>query len=253
MAMTPEVKARLLIATREAAAAFLEDMTYLREVLKRPDPVRGELRRLSNELRRLLVDNGGDLPGIAAPRIGRLMFQAPDNNPYYRAERGHALSYFASGSSLFFGISVRGFMMFSGKSPRMEQFDPEHTVDLPLDRFLSQRLICLSGRWINRRQIIKYVANTASGVHSGTPQEEADKLLARIRQCVSYSVQNGSFHLDFNVDAFNPKVPDIPFKHQPNAVDPVLIELLATAHFVTTSPRVLELETVVRDELSKFS
>jgi hypothetical protein len=69
--MTPEIVKELKLATRDAAAAFVEDMPHIREVLNRVNPDRGELRRLSNPLRRLLIDNGGDLRDIAAPRIGR--------------------------------------------------------------------------------------------------------------------------------------------------------------------------------------
>src|SRR5215216_54453 len=124
MAMTPEIQARLLAATRDAAVAFLEDVAHLRDILNRQDQVRGSLRRLSNELRRLLVDNGGDLPDIAAPRIGRLMFVARDNNPLYKSDRDHPFAYCASGSGsahglgLFFGQSVRGMVIDLGYNGR---------------------------------------------------------------------------------------------------------------------------------------
>jgi hypothetical protein len=57
MAIPPEKKAQLLQATREAAAAFVEDMACIRETLARADKITpGEIRRLSAILRRLLVD-----------------------------------------------------------------------------------------------------------------------------------------------------------------------------------------------------
>src|ERR1700674_4527094 len=98
MPMTREVRDQLLNATRHAAVAFLEDLTHLRDVSKGVNQSSGELRRISNELRRLLIDNGGDLPDIAAPRIGRLMFKAPDNNPIYKSARSGPYSYWASGA-----------------------------------------------------------------------------------------------------------------------------------------------------------
>ena len=58
------------ISTRETAAAFIEDMRHLRDVVNKPDAT--ELRRLTNILRRLLID--GDLGKIAAPRIGRFEY-----------------------------------------------------------------------------------------------------------------------------------------------------------------------------------
>jgi hypothetical protein len=250
MPMTPEVRNRLLVATRGAAIAFIEDMSHLREISTRENPSAGELRRVSNELRRLLVDNGGDLSGIAAPRIGRLMFKAPDNNPIYRAEHAGPYSYWASGAGEFFGLALRSISVSNSAIHRVfKDFDPSRTVDLTLDGFLGQRLICLMGKWVTRRQVIKYIANTASGVHSGTPQEEADNLQARVRQCVNYSSQNDEFKIHFNVDAFNPAIKDIPFKYQQGAIDPVLVELLSTAQSLTQSPRILELEAVVQEEL----
>jgi hypothetical protein len=42
------------ISTRETAAAFIEDMRHLRDVVNKPGAT--ELRRLTNILRRLLID-----------------------------------------------------------------------------------------------------------------------------------------------------------------------------------------------------
>jgi hypothetical protein len=69
--MVKKTTEELLNVTRGAAMALVEDLPHIREVVNRPDPDKGELRRLSNELRRLLIDNGGDLRDVAAPRIGR--------------------------------------------------------------------------------------------------------------------------------------------------------------------------------------
>ena len=57
---TPEKRDELLRVTREAAAAFAQDMEHMREIIKRPIPDSGEIRRVSGTLRRLLIDNGGD-------------------------------------------------------------------------------------------------------------------------------------------------------------------------------------------------
>lgn len=55
MPLSPSHKEEMLAATRMAAAALLEDMQYIREVVERSEPSRGELRRLSGTLRRLLI------------------------------------------------------------------------------------------------------------------------------------------------------------------------------------------------------
>jgi hypothetical protein len=56
MPISSEKKAKLLLATSEAAAAFVEDMGYIRETLAKADRTTpGEIRRLSAVLRRLLI------------------------------------------------------------------------------------------------------------------------------------------------------------------------------------------------------
>jgi hypothetical protein len=74
MSITPKNNHELILATREAAAAFVEDIPHVREVVNRANADRGELRRLSNVLRRLLlVDNGGDLDRGPTHRSTRMI------------------------------------------------------------------------------------------------------------------------------------------------------------------------------------
>jgi hypothetical protein len=90
MPMPADLAARKREETLEAAAAFLEDMQHIREILARPNPIRGELRRLSNILRRLLPDR--DLQNIAPCRnLDPLQIDAPDNTkiePLIKSEKG---------------------------------------------------------------------------------------------------------------------------------------------------------------------
>jgi hypothetical protein len=53
------------------------------------------------------------------------------------------------------------------------------------------------------------------------------------------------------MDALHPSEP--PFRYEPNAIDPVLVEVLATAHFLAKSPDVEQLEALTRGELAQFS
>src|SRR5437868_1161900 len=108
MSMNPEHKAELLASTREAAIACVEDVAHMRDVLSRLDPDRGELRRLSAILRRLLIDNGGDLRRIAPPRVGRLELLIPDNKAIYAADRKNPYTFFGSASVETFGLFIRG-------------------------------------------------------------------------------------------------------------------------------------------------
>jgi hypothetical protein len=248
MSKADEKRAQRLITTREAAAALVEDLRHIREIVNRADPDRGELRRLSGVLRRLFVD--GDLNDISGPRTGRLMVTAPDNKPFYDAEGDKPYAFFGSGGVTMFGISFRAHMVESGTRPRqITDFDPDRTISLPIHNFMSQNVLCLQGQWIMRRDVIKYTANIAGGVHSGAPREEIQKTVARIRRSANYRAPTADtpLILSFNMDAMHPT--ETPFQYDPTAIDPLLVEILATAHFLVSSPSVESLETAIREEL----
>lgn len=67
--LLPEQSQARLEATMETAAALLEDIGYLREIVDKPDISRADIRRISAMLRRVLVE--GDLLNIAGPRLGK--------------------------------------------------------------------------------------------------------------------------------------------------------------------------------------
>ncbi|MCC8976422.1 hypothetical protein [Bradyrhizobium brasilense] len=258
--MAKKTTEELLAATRGAAAAFIEDMPHIREVVRRQNIDKGELRRLSNVLRRLLVDNGGDLRDVAAPRIGRFSLLSFDNNPVFKAEqKGPAFPFFQSGGASVFGVFFRAAIVDTpGREYPVIGFNPEQMVALALDNFLSQRVLCLKGKWAARRDVIKYIANIASGVHSGTPKDPEHILLNRIRHAAAYSVipvpsEYGAPagatmpSYAFNVDVLTDIEKELTYSA--TAVDPVLIEMLAVAHLLTISPDIEKLEGHIRTEL----
>jgi hypothetical protein len=248
VALTPELAEQLLLATREAAAAFVEDMPHIREILNRTNPDRGELRRLSSVLRRLLIDNGGDLRDIAAPRIGRFTLLSPDNKPVLKAARKVPYDFFASAGVVAFGIHFRAAAMEKGPRPQsLDGFHPERTVDLAMDNFLAQDVLCLQGKWVTRRDAIKYIANVASGVHSGIAKAETEKLVARIRKSATFKAIPNAANFEFRMDALHATEPA--FSYTADAIDPVLLEVLAAAHYLELSPDIRRLEDVVRQEL----
>lgn len=248
----------LLKATREAAAAYVEDLPHMREVVNRQNIDKGELRRLSNVLRRLLIDNGGDLRNIAAPRIGRVTLLSFDNSPILKA-KGPSPSFFQSGGASLFGVFFRAAMLSTGQSSQEpDHFNYEQTVSLPLDNFLAQKVLCLKGNWTSRREVIKYIANIASGVHSGVPKEADHLLLDQIRNAATYSVipvppeygepagatmPSYTFNLEVLKDS------EKEFAYSAGAIDPVLVELLAVAHLLTISPDIGKLESNIKLEL----
>jgi hypothetical protein len=86
-----------LEATRDAAVALLEDVRHLRTVLGRQEPSRGEVRRISSVMRRLLIEQ--DVLRVAAPRVGRVLIDKPDNDPWYALAERYSYFFFISGAS----------------------------------------------------------------------------------------------------------------------------------------------------------
>jgi len=127
-------------------------------------------------------------------------------------------------------------------------FDPDKTVPLRLDNFLAQRVLCYDNKWVSRGDVIKYVANVASGVHSGTPKpkdKQAADLLDQMRSNVSYSA-NPIVSIRIGPKA---TVPASNFSYSPNDIDPALMELLATIHYLMQSKDVEKLEAIIKVEL----
>lgn len=191
MDLTPERRAELFKGTKEAVGPLIEDLAYLRDCVAIANVGRGELRRLSAVLRRLLIDGRGDLRDIAAPRIGRINFVAPDLKSIYRLDRSEPLAFFASGGVSVFGVFVAATMVNEGRrAPRIDDYHPDTRIEMNFDTFLNQKILCLKGEWLTRAQAIKYIANIASGVHSGSdkpnfenPAALAKKFAKHVHSC----------------------------------------------------------------------
>ena len=250
MVIPPKNNALLLSATKEAAAAFVEDMAHIRELMAKNDWSSRELRHLSAVLRRLFVEN--DIRSIAPPRVGRMFFTVPDNSDFYHATKKHFLFMFVSGGPTLFGHDCRALVMFKGKQPHpdLSLIDKTRSVSLPLDGFLSQRVLAFDNKWISRRQVIKYVANNASGVHSLAVQTEEEHAMTRMRRYMKVEALCGGLKLtvDHSIHDIADYIP--PFKWSNSAIDFVLYELYSAAHFIVTSPSATELESVIISELA---
>jgi hypothetical protein len=193
-----EERRAMCLATRDAAVAFIEDMDHFRQILNQPEISKGDLRRVTAALRRLLVER--DITALAAPRIGRIIFRAPDNRPVHLFSRRATLTFFGSAGVEIFGLQLRGLAVYDSGSPPLN-FEPETTMDLRLDNFLSQSVICLRGEWVSRSDVIKHVANIASGVHSGTAKEPTDKTIAAVRNFAKYSMLGTTPTISIDFDA----------------------------------------------------
>lgn len=256
MRMSQDHRKERLALTREAAAALVEDLQHIREVLGRTDPSRAELRRLSVTLRRILVER--DLSNVAAPRIGRIKLKAPDNKPIIKSNKKLPILFFGSGGVEIFGFEVRCAMAEQGAKARpLPDFHPDRVIDLRLDGFLSQPVLCFQGDMVSRARTIEYIANIASGAHSGSPKtatankQNAYRILSRIRSVASYSMKSGVFTIAMNASATTSG--HAPFKYTPDAIDPVLLEMLAAAQYLVISEDTAKLEQVVLKELKSHA
>jgi hypothetical protein len=255
MAISSETKSRLLQATREAAAAFVEDMAYVRAMLANAYQITpGEIRRLSAVLRRLLVDN--DLRSIAPPRIGSLSLLVPDNHLIYQAARKQSVHIFLSGGIAIFNNDFRAIVANRTRDFRLDPtFDKTRTVPVVLDGFLSQKVLAHRDNWITREQVIKYVANTSAGVHSkstkiGSKPKDYEIVLSVLRKALKFTI-DGDTGVKITVDwaAFGGNA-SATFVWTPNAIDCVLVELLSSAHFLAYSPGVHSLELAIHKEFN---
>lgn len=257
MPLSPNLIGPMLEATREAAAAFHEDLQYIRATLAE-EATGSKIRRLSAILRRLLVEQ--DLRTISAPRLNRKVhLTAPDNSPFYHAERdiGAPLLFFGTTPSRIFGDGS-GYMCamavpsLARGMRRIKKLAPpegkREFIKLPFDNFMNQRVICAHNEWVNRRECIKFIANMASGVHSGPPKEPQEKLLSEISRTNAFTFnERGGLAIQLFNMGINNRNP--PFTYNPDAINPVMVELLCAARFLESSPDIIELDEIIKNEL----
>jgi hypothetical protein len=243
MGLSEEKRAQLLESTRNAATVLVEDVGCLREIVSKDFQCPIELRRVSFIVRRLLVDR--DLSTIAAPRIGKIWLEAPGNNPIYRAGTSDPYLFFLSGGASIFGVFIKWGMTDRGTKPRtLKDADPSATTKLSFDGFCGQRVLCLNGQWVSRIAVVKYVANKCSAVHSQSPATEVDKTLSRLRSAATISLTEGVAQIAFNLRAIENEGAE--FEYSKERIDAVLVELLATMHFLVNSPDVIRLEKIIQ-------
>jgi len=211
--------------------AALEDLVTLKAAVEDIDIENRQIRNISGILRRLLIDN--DIQNVSRKYIPKITIQTPDNNEIYRSSRKSPFLFFQSCGCKIRGIWMRAIIAEYGSVPRQLEFNPGTTVDLKINNFLRQNVFCFKGEWVSRSDVIKYVANKASGVHSDTKRGGPYKILDYIRNALTISVEDERLETTLNID--NIEFPNDEFKFSSKSVDPVFLELLAATHFFLDS------------------
>lgn len=253
---------QLMADTKQAAAAFLEDISHVRSIFTTPKPEPGLIRLSSNILRRLLVNR--DLDNIAAPRIGKYHLAAPDNDAHTGSRAGFDVILYQSGSPLLSTlqdcridfekkdatVGTLGLVMPWNSLPVLR-----NAKKVRLDGFLSQRVICFRNQWACRREVIKFAAICASGVHSEVPTSTVDKMLNHARFALRYTNKKGEPSVELDVDVIGnphhpPPAPISAFTYDQNRIDLVHVELLAAAYYLCASPDIETLQKFIQEELA---
>ena len=247
MALSEADRQAKIRETHESSWAMVEDIEHIRDVLSKLDPNSGDIRRLSNILRRILIDNSGDLRKIAPPRIGRLHLLVPDILPLIRSGEKQPYAFLSAGIADVFGLSIDAWM--AEAPPRARQVDgyqPGRNTEVRMDGFLSQKIICVNGQWATRGDAIKYIANIAHGVHSGTAREPKEELLHRARYMATISLDSMIPTISYDVNASTSG--ERPINVDRRALDFVLVQLASAARYLTISPDIQRLEEIIRSE-----
>ena len=234
--------------TIEAAAALIDDLKHFRKIINSDLVTAGDIRRLSAQLRRFLVD--GALEKVAGPRVGRIRIPAPASQKFRDANAAMKIPFLGLANVRIFGVNIASAMLDVGDGliDRGIEFDPNARIDLSVDDFMRQGVIILDGDWITRRDVIRYIANVADGVHSGDIKDDRERLIKRARHAMAVKVKGETPTIIANIAAL--ATDDLPLNADPNKVDWVLIELLAAACFVCEAPDIIALEAFISNELA---
>ena|GEM_PF-2378488 len=246
---------RMRYETRRAAAPLLDDLRFLRETIGSPGVTPGDLRRISNLLRRLLIE--GDLLNVAGPRLGKIKLQALNTELDQELLKQKDVEYYFSGIISWTGIEIntasktknnqvpfpediaRAFRKVSPGNPKY--------VPMRVDLFLTQRVAAINNQWLNRKQVLKHIANTASGVHSSDLKNPTEKLCHKLRCCASWGLKPGTAGLQLDFSAFEECLPEL--HYQEDYVDVLLGEMFTTSNVIVNSPDIQKLEEAISFEL----
>jgi hypothetical protein len=124
-------------------------------------------------------------------------------------------------------------------------YDSDKIILLKISNFLSQRVIFWNGEWISRRDVVKYVANVAHGVHSGSAKTPVEQALADFRHHIMIGLRGGE-NVGIAILPPNQQFDEAKLRFSASGIDGTLIELFAAARYLVESASVVELEKTIR-------
>lgn len=240
-----EATQRRIEATHEMAVVLCDDVRNMRSTLLSPLMNAGDVRRLSGPFRRILLDKGGDLAKVAPSRMGRYKINAPDLNVFYQENKKNPFVFYCGGQLTVLGSTIGDMQM--RKHGSLVNL-PHSMIDVSLDGFINQRVMCLNGKWVSRRDVITYVSNVTSGVHSGVAFEPSHLLINEMRNLVRLRLSPSQIcSIDLDPLHFGPHV-FVPIKFDKEKLDVAGIQLLSSVNYFVNSEAIKKLEQIVERE-----
>jgi hypothetical protein len=232
----------------ELDVANYEDLCHLAELGQKADRSNADLRRASHILRRLLLQ--GDLTRSTNPRNIKLTLSAPDNKALVRAAENKHVMFWQSGGADVFEVYFRAPMLTSGPNAAdLGEWRSEEIIELKLDSFLSQPVFYLEGVFATRKDVINYIANKAAGVHFDQNRKDAYEMLGRCRSGICFKLVDGVPKFSIDLEKFKPI--DDTYLPPADSIDPVFFEFYAACQYLSQSPVIKDLLTLLQKELGR--
>jgi hypothetical protein len=184
---------------------------------------------------------------VASPRVGKIKLVAPVIDEIVKLNRKQPYVYVGVSNVTIFGVEVGFVMCESGAKPRvLANPRPDARQELDLEHFMKQGMMVFQGTWFSRREILRYMANVAEGIHSGEPKNDRERLIGRARHASKMSLEQGIPVLSMNVAAITEI--ELPPLLSKTDIDGALVELWAAADLLTKSPDIIALEAYIGSE-----
>ncbi|MGI9368911.1 MAG: hypothetical protein ACR2O2_08740 [Ruegeria sp.] len=231
--------------TLEIAENLKDDIEHLEKFLSGSTPNRTELRMISTVLRRMFLQQK-ELKNVAGPRVPNFSIQAPDFSSFAAIDTDR-LVFFAACGGTAFGVSVQAALLNEGSSPLgANDFHPENSSELGIDKFLKQKTIFWRGHWFDRSETIAFACNKMGGAHTGKLSSKREKVLKDL--CA-----HGHIALEEGVPTISIKAPSCHLiegrpKLSSKAIDFVLFDAFSSMNFLIKSPSTKELLGIISNE-----